>query len=263
MAFVFDDIIAAAGEITEKVVETGKEVATIVGDGIEESTEKIGNTSSQFVDKIEGCISEIHNETSYATPEIEGDGIPEQSSTTQQPPEQNNNDDIQNFEDNNPQNFESVNNVTVDSNGKPYIKDGELLPNNTYEINGTKYETDDKGRIIRAEATVEINNTPRASLNSRKVEGLEPGDDKGHIIAHVLGGSDTEGNLVAQDAKLNRGEYKSMELGAKRALEEGKEVSMTVDIEYEGDSKRPKSFTVTLEIDDDITVKKFLNNSNG
>ena len=64
------------------------------------------------------------------------------------------------------------------------------------------------------------------------------------------------------DSKLNRGEYKSMELGAKRALEEGKVVIMTVDIEYEGDSKRPKSFTVTLEIDNEITVKKFLNNKN-
>ena len=153
--------------------------------------------------------------------------------------------------------------VEGDDNGKPYIKDGELIPNNTYEINGVKYETDDKGRIVRAEAKVEINNSPRPSLNNRKVGGLEPGDDKGHVIAHVLGGSDTEGNLVAQDAKLNRGEYKSMELSAKRAREEGKDVTMTVEIEYDGDSKRPKSFTVTLEIDGDITVKKFINNSNG
>lgn len=151
----------------------------------------------------------------------------------------------------------------VDDNGKPYMKNGELLPNTSYELNGNKYETDSEGRKIRIEATAEINNTPRPSLNSRKVEGLEHGDDKGHIIAHVLGGSDTEGNLVAMDAKLNRGEYKSMELSAKRALEDGKEVKMTVEIEYEGDSKRPKSFTVTLEIDGEFTVKKFLNNSNG
>lgn len=150
----------------------------------------------------------------------------------------------------------------VDDNGKPYMKNGELLPNTSYELKGTKYETDSEGRIIRAEATVEINNAPRPSLNSRKVEGLEHGDDKGHIIAHVLGGSDTEGNLVAQDSKLNRGEYKSMELSAKRAREEGKEVEMTIDIKYEGDSKRPKSFTVILEINGEITVKKFLNKTN-
>lgn len=54
-----------------------------------------------------------------------------------------------------------------------------------------------------------------------------------------------------------------MELSAKRAREEGKDVKMAVEIEYDGDSKRPKSFTVTLEIDGDITVKKFINNSNG
>lgn len=149
--------------------------------------------------------------------------------------------------------------IITDDNGKPFIIDGELISNNTYELNGVMYNTDDQGRIISAETNVEINDSPRQPLNNQKVDGLGPNDDKGHVIAHILGGADKEGNLVAMDSKLNRGEFKSMELGAKRALEEGKEVKMTVDIEYEGDNKRPKSFVVTLEIDDDISVKKFLN----
>lgn len=262
MAFGFDDIVVAVGEVVEKGAKVVEEVTKIVGDGVEESTENVGKLSSKLVENTEECVNELH-ESSSSIPEIEGDGIPEQVSFGQQVPEQSNIKDIQTSEDMKQQSVERENNTTLDDNGKPYIKEGELLSNNTYEINGNKYETDDKGRIIRAETTVEINKAPRPSLNSRKVDGLEPGDEKGHIIAHILGGSDVEGNLVAQSAKLNRGEYKAMELSAKRAREEGKEVSMTVEIEYEADSKRPKSFTVTLEIDGDITVKKFLNNSNG
>ena len=45
-------------------------------------------------------------------------------------------------------------------------------------------------------------------------------------------------------------------------LDMGKEDGMACLDGYEGDSKRPKSFTVTLEIDGEITVKKFLNSSN-
>lgn len=262
MAFGFDDIVDAVGEVAEKVAETAEEVTTIVGDGVEESAGKAGKFSTNIVENTDKGVTELQKESSPSIPEIEGDGIPEQTSTIEQVPEQSNTENMQTSDDINQQTIEREENTTLDDNGKPYIKDGELLPNNTYEINGVKYETDDKGRIIRAEATVEINNAPRPSLNNRKVGGLEPGDDKGHVIAHVLGGSDYEGNLVAQDSKLNRGEYKSMELSAKRAREEGKEVTMTVEIEYEGDSKRPKSFTVTLEIDGEITVKKFLNSSN-
>lgn len=212
--------------------------------GVQEIADEGGGKDSQNIE-IGEDVAEPPEVSSNATPELA-----------------NNVDDIQTDKNENIQFSEVMENATLDDTGKPYIKDGELIPNNTYEINGVKYETDDKGRIIHAETSVEINNEPRPSLNSRKVDGLEPGDDKGHIVAHILGGADTEGNLVAMDSKLNRGEYKSMELGAKRALEEGKEVIMTVDIEYEGDSKRPKSFTVTLEIDDEITVKKFLNNKN-
>lgn len=263
MAIVFDDIIAVAGEVTKSVAEYGKEVTQIVGDGIEETAGEAGEKSSQIIENTRNGMTEVYEKTSNAIQEIEGDGIEEYPSNIEPTPEQSNNvNDVQTDDRENIPLPESVDNTTLDHTGKPYIKDGELIPNNTYEINGAKYETDDKGRIVHAETKVEINNAPRPSLNSRKVDGLEPGDEKGHIVAHILGGADTEGNLVAMDYKLNRGEYKSMELDAKRARQEGKEVQMTCEIEYDGDSKRPKSFTVTLEIDNEIFVKKFLNNTN-
>lgn len=159
-------------------------------------------------------------------------------------------------DENNPDRRLQNENAT-DDNGKPYMKDGKLIPNNTYTLNGHEYHTDQYGRITHGEGKVSVNDSPRSSLP--KIEGVKDGDDRGHIIAHVLGGADTEGNLVPMDSSLNRGEYKSMELSAKKALDEGKDVKLSVDIEY-GEGKRPISFTVTLEVDDDITVKKFYNN---
>ena len=147
----------------------------------------------------------------------------------------------------------------VDDNGKVYRKDGKLLPNETYTLNGNVYYTDDQGRIVKVEAQVEVNNDERPGLSGKSVEDKKETDDKGHLIAHTLGGSSDEGNLVAMDSNLNRGPYKSMETEAKKASEEGKQVNMTVEVEYEGDSKRPVSFTVTLEIDGEVTVKKFYN----
>ena len=273
MPFVIDDITVAAAEMGEVAAETS-EIAGAVAGPSEIIGDEIGEGAFENEKAID--VGEASDLSVPESTEIIGDGVgeafidksiyhdeqkkarTEKLETTidnSQADEISINDNTDSFQNN-------LEQAEVDDNGKPYIKDGELLPSNTYEINGVKYETDDKGRIIHAETSVEINNEPRPSLNSRKVDGLEPGDDKGHIVAHILGGADTEGNLVAMDSKLNRGEYKSMELGAKRALEEGKVVIMTVDIEYEGDSKRPKSFTVTLEIDNEITVKKFLNNKN-
>ena len=257
-------------------IETGSD-NIIIGDGLgEEELSSINEGASSGIELGGEIHNSLQNESTKemigqnplddatdSTPEIERSGIEKCSSNIEPIPEHPDNiNDVQTDKNENIQPPESLDNTTLDDTGKPYMKDGELIPNNTYEINGTKYETDEKGRIIRAETSVEINNTPRPSLNSRKVDGLEPGDDKGHIVAHILGGADTEGNLVAMDSKLNRGEYKSMELSAKRAREEDKEVLMTVDIEYDGDRKRPKSFLVTLEIDDEITIKKFLNNKN-
>lgn len=177
MAFGFDDIIYSVGEVAETAAETTKEIEEIIGDGVEESVGDIKKSSTlRFEDSKEGDVG-IRKETSNTIPVIEGDGIPEQSSTMELPEEQTNVDDIQSEEDNSQKPFESEDNSALDDNGKPYIKDGELIPNNTYEINGVKYETDDKGRIVSAEAKVEINNSPRPSLNNRKVGGLEPGDD--------------------------------------------------------------------------------------
>ena len=44
--------------------------------------------------------------------------------------------------------------------------------------------------------------------------------------------------LVAMDSRINQSDYKRMENDIKAALDEGKDVTVTTDISYSGDSKR-------------------------
>src|SRR5574344_1950874 len=150
----------------------------------------------------------------------------------------------------------------TDDNGKIYSRDGELEPNCKYTLNGYNYETDEKRRIIKAEGEISIpeNKTPRPKLPD--IDDRKDTDDRGHLIAHEFGGSDTEGNLVPMDSDLNEsGDYRQLEIELKKAVEEGKDVSVTVEPQYEGDSKRPISFVVTYTIDGETYEKTFPNES--
>lgn len=154
----------------------------------------------------------------------------------------------------------------TDDNGNIYNVDGKNLPNCKYELNGYEYETDEKGRIIRAEGDLELppyqprpNSLP--DIEDRRTEEDERGrDDKGHLIAHEFGGADTEGNLVPMNYEVNEyGEFRKLERELKNAKEEGHDVHVTVEPQYDDDSKRPSSFTVTYTIDDETYEKVIVN----
>ena len=71
-------------------------------------------------------------------------------------------------------------------------------------------------------------------------------------------------NYVPQTAKLNNGEWKSMEKKWKDALSEGKKVEVDIQIIYDSNSKRPKRFEVQSIIVDkkgiqEIKKYKFYN----
>ena len=154
----------------------------------------------------------------------------------------------------------------TDDNGNIYNVDGKNLPNCKYELNGYEYETDEKGRIIRAEGDLELPPyQPRPSklpdIEDRRTEEDERGrDDKGHLIAHEFGGADTEGNLVPMNSEVNEyGDFRKLERELKNAKEEGHDVHVTVEPQYDGDSKRPSSFTVTYTIDNETYEKVIVN----
>ena len=58
---------------------------------------------------------------------------------------------------------------------------------------------------------------------------------------------------------VNRSDYRIMENQWKNALQEGKEVKVTIDIVYDGANKRPKKFNVKFVIDEQEATESFLN----
>ncbi len=137
--------------------------------------------------------------------------------------------------------------------GDQFDEDGGLKPNITYEINGIKYTTDEQGRIIKAEGSLEIGDgkrNPDAQLKAGG-EDRESNDDGGHLIGNRFNGSGELDNIVAMDGKVNRGDFKKLENSWAKALDEGKEVLVKIEPIYEGDSKRPVAFRVTYSIDGD------------
>lgn len=161
-------------------------------------------------------------------------------------------------------NYENV--IKTDDNGTIYLKEGELEPNTTYELNGNIYTTDEQGRIIHCEAKPERSpENPRDISAQIRVGGEDrrPSDQGGHIVGRDLNGDGGAGNLVAMDSKINQSDYKRMENEIKNALDEGKDVAVTTDISYSDNSKRPDTITVTMTVDGVKTVYKFDNNLDG
>lgn len=148
-----------------------------------------------------------------------------------------------------------------DDNGTVYSIDGVLQPNTHYELNGYRYTTDDKGRIVKTEGTVILptDKSPRPRLPDIPDRNPDT-DDRGHLIAREFGGADTEGNLVPMDSDINQnGEYRKLEQELKKAAQNGSEVTVAIEPQYEGDSHRPKEFIVTYTIDGEISEKVIMN----
>ena len=153
----------------------------------------------------------------------------------------------------------------TDDNGKIYRCDDELLPESEYEINGYKYTTDDMGRITSAEGKVHLKtHEGRLDIKDSKEaigRGDElPTDDRGHLIGDQLDGSNGMENIVAQDAGINKGAYKSLEDRIAKAVRDGHNVDVKVEPIY-GDklSYRPTEIKYTYTIDGEKNITLFPN----
>ena len=154
----------------------------------------------------------------------------------------------------------------TDDRGEIYSADGKLYPNDTYELNGNIYTTDENGRIIDVQAKPVLTPENARDSDAQKDAGgndRREGDQGGHIVGRDMGGDGGEGNLVAMDSKINQSDYKRMENDIKRALADGKEVTTHTEISYTGDSERPDIVKVTVTIDGKETVYTFDNNIDG
>lgn len=153
--------------------------------------------------------------------------------------------------------------VYLDDLNRIYRVDDELIPNNEYTINGYKYTTDDMGRITSAEGQVSLRSRDRQIIKDG-MEAIGKGsqrdtDDRGHLIADSLNGSNGLENIVPMDRELNRGAFKKLEYRLADAAGNGCEVSYRVEPRYSDDSHRPSSFVVTDVIDGETTITVFRN----
>jgi hypothetical protein len=153
----------------------------------------------------------------------------------------------------------------TDDNGDTYKKNGELLPNKEYTVNGNKYRTDEHGNKISCDSEPSYTEDGTRNTKEQKESGGEErqeDDDGGHIIAKILGGAEGEENLVPMRRTINRGDYKKMENEISKALQEGKKVTVHIDLEYEEDSGRPSKIRAEYTIDGKKTVVEFDNKEN-
>lgn len=151
-----------------------------------------------------------------------------------------------------------------DDNGKLYRVDNELSPNTEYEINGYKYTTDERGRIISAEGKLHIKDREGRLPIKDSIEDIgkgdqKEGDDRGHLIGDQFDGSNGLENLIPQDANINRNDYKNFENELAKEVKAGKKVEVKVEPVYEGDSRRPEAIVVTYSIDGEVSVRVFPN----
>lgn len=151
----------------------------------------------------------------------------------------------------------------TDDNGNIYVKDGQLQPNITYELNGSIYTTDDKGRIVCCESKPQRSQENSRDNDAQRQAGgtdRRPDDQGGHIVARDLNGDGGSGNLVAMDSRINQSDYKRMENDIKTTLDEGKEVTVKTEITYSDNSERPDRITTTVTVDGKTTIYKYDNN---
>ncbi|SUN81262.1 Uncharacterised protein [Streptococcus infantis] len=147
--------------------------------------------------------------------------------------------------------------------GSHFDEFGNLRPNIRYQAGEFEYiyQTDELGRLTNWDAE-ELHLTERTKRlpHDSKSPGKLSGDQAGHMAGDRFGGSPGKDNVVSQLRKVNLSDYKKLENQWAKALEEGKDVSVSVKLNYVGDSLRPDSFEVFYKIDGKPTFKNIPNN---
>ena len=83
----------------------------------------------------------------------------------------------------------------------------------------------------------------------RRSDSYLPGDERGHVNASSLGGTNTSQNVVPQNADVNHGAYYQMERGERAALKNGASIDSTKTAIVNGQpGDRPEVFLVNDHI---------------
>ena len=138
------------------------------------------------------------------------------------------------------------------------------------KVDDYSYFTDEAGRVNKVSGELKLETKDRNIYQQGKAveikDGITGEDQGGHIIARIFNGPGEQINYIPQNAKLNNGEWKSMENTLKKALEAGKKVEVDIKIVYNkaNSSKRPEKFIFKSVVTDskgniEIIKKSFYN----
>ena len=134
-----------------------------------------------------------------------------------------------------------------------YMPDGKSLrPNIQYKAGEFEYlyKTDEAGRLSQFKTdNLQLTERDKRLRHNPNTPGKQEGDQAAHLAADRFGGSPELANLVSQSSHVNLSEYKKLENEWAKAIKEGKNVQVEVNVIYEGTSKRPSEFVVSHTID--------------
>lgn len=144
-----------------------------------------------------------------------------------------------------------------DQHPNEFINESVLMPNKTYHVDGCiNYRTDELGRVVvQTNKIEELGDIDRhgARGNLKPIADSKdgrPDDIGGHLVANNVNGPTEAINIIPQDRVLNNcQDWKNLEKEIQNAVFEGKRGTVTRTLEYEGDSFRPKSIIVTVQIE--------------
>lgn len=126
-----------------------------------------------------------------------------------------------------------------------------LKPNADYHVNGYKFSTDAKGRVVSVEGQLTLAKAERNGYQQAVAGRADrlPDDQGGHLIASIFNGPGEAVNLKAMNGSFNMTEFRNLERTLEDALKAGKTVDVKIDVIHSGDSLRPDKFEVSYVID--------------
>lgn len=106
---------------------------------------------------------------------------------------------------------------------------------------------DPRTGTVRYDGPSEVRPGNHSNMPSR-TDAYLPTDERGHVQASSLGGSNERGNVVPQSADLNHGAYYSMEQGERAALKDGAVIHSEKIAFSSNPGQRPDAFMVNDQI---------------
>lgn len=147
--------------------------------------------------------------------------------------------------------------IHVPRNKELFLSD--CKPNAVYEKNGYTYYMDEFGRPLEVTGKLKLKEGIQTKQQTDIGNMGRLRDDGGHLIGRRFDGPPDAFNIRPQYLGLNRGQWEAMENSWAKSLQEGKDVSARIELQYIAKSLRPSRYYVDYEVDGKHFHKRFTN----